>query len=151
MNIMKKTESQQPYFALRTPVSRRTMLKGAGVTLALPLLDVMQPVLVQTKPAAKPRRMLAICNNLGLLADSSFPRTLGANISLRLIWKHCNHTAITSQCSAVFLIPTWMAGIRQMSVFSLPRRIRVAVRFAIQSRSIRSLRNRSAFKPGFLH
>jgi Protein of unknown function (DUF1552) len=66
-----------PYFATRTPLSRRTLLKRAGITLALPFLDVMQPLLAQTKPAPKPRRMLAICNNLGLLSDYFFPKGVG--------------------------------------------------------------------------
>ena len=74
---MKNIVSGQQYFAMRTPLSRRTLLKGAGITLALPFLEVMQPVLAQTKPATKPRRMLAICNNLGLLADYFFPKGVG--------------------------------------------------------------------------
>lgn len=73
---MKNTMSG-PYFATRAPLSRRALLKGAGVTLALPFLDVMQPALAQTKPATKPRRMLAICNNLGLLSDYFFPKGVG--------------------------------------------------------------------------
>lgn len=74
---MKKPENEQPYFAMRAPLSRRALLKGVGVSLALPLLDAMQPVLAQTKPATQPRRMLAICNNLGLLADQFFPQGAG--------------------------------------------------------------------------
>jgi hypothetical protein len=79
---MKNTESERPYFALRTPLSRRAMLKGLGVTLALPWLETMQPVLAQTKPAIAPRRMLAICNNLGLLADQFFPKGSGREYTL---------------------------------------------------------------------
>lgn len=74
---MNKLKNEQSYFALRTPLSRRAMLKGVGVTLALPMLDAMQPVLALSKPATKPRRMLAICNNLGLLADQFFPQGAG--------------------------------------------------------------------------
>lgn len=74
---MKNSVNGQSYFATRTPMSRRTLLKGVGITLALPFLEVMQPVLAQTKPGAKPRRMLAICNNLGLLADQFFPQGVG--------------------------------------------------------------------------
>jgi Protein of unknown function (DUF1552) len=72
-----KNTTGGPYFATRTPLSRRTLLKRAGITLALPFLDVMQPLLAQTKPAPKPRRMLAICNNLGLLSDYFFPKGVG--------------------------------------------------------------------------
>lgn len=99
---MKKTESQ-PYFAMRTPLSRRAILKGAGVTLALPLLDVMQPVLAQTKPATKPRRMLAICNNLGLLADQFFPQGVGREYQpspyLEALQSHRQHFTVFSGVS----------------------------------------------------
>ena len=49
----------------RHPISRRTLLRGAGVSLALPLLEAMQ--------APVPRRLFAICNNLGLLPAEFFP------------------------------------------------------------------------------
>lgn len=100
---MNKLKSEQPYFVLRTPLSRRAMLKGVGVTLALPLLDAMQPVLAQTKPAAKPRRMLAICNNLGLLADQFFPQGVGreykASPYLEALQPHRNHFTVFSGVS----------------------------------------------------
>ena len=67
--------------------SRRTFLRGAGIALALPLLDVMKPAFGATAalaegassvtPSGKPRRMLAICNNLGLLPDQFFPKEAG--------------------------------------------------------------------------
>jgi hypothetical protein len=72
-----KDTKSGPYVAIRAPWSRRALLKGAGVTLALPFLDVMQPFVAQSKPAPKPRRMLAICNNLGLLSDYFFPKGAG--------------------------------------------------------------------------
>lgn len=56
---------------IRRPLSRRTMLRGIGVGLALPLLDSMEPLGAQA--AATPRRMFAICNNLGLLPGEFFP------------------------------------------------------------------------------
>ena len=49
----------------RHPISRRTLLRGAGVSLAPPLLEAMQ--------APVPRRLFAICNNLGLLPAEFFP------------------------------------------------------------------------------
>jgi hypothetical protein len=59
----------------RRAVSRRTMLRGMGVGLALPLLDVMAPVRAQT--VGVPRRMFGICNNLGLLPADFFPAGAG--------------------------------------------------------------------------
>jgi hypothetical protein len=63
------------------PLSRRSVLRGAGVSLALPFLDSMSPAFAQGKPA-KPRRMIAICNNLGLLGDHFFPQTKGRDYVL---------------------------------------------------------------------
>jgi len=57
--------------AIRRAISRRTLLQGVGVSLALPLLDAMAPVRAQT--SGVPRRMFGICNNLGLLPAEFFP------------------------------------------------------------------------------
>jgi hypothetical protein len=59
----------------RRALSRRTMLRGLGVGLALPLLDVMAPVRAQT--SGVPRRMFGVCNNLGLLPSEFFPTGAG--------------------------------------------------------------------------
>lgn len=61
-----------PYLAFRRPMDRRRFLRGAGVALALPFLDSMASAQAPAQ-SAKPRRMLAICNNLGLLGDQFFP------------------------------------------------------------------------------
>ncbi len=57
-------------------ISRRTILRGAGVGLALPLLNAMSPA-ARAQSAAAPRRMFAICNNLGLLPAEFFPADAG--------------------------------------------------------------------------
>lgn len=64
----------------RPPLSRRLFLRGTGVALALPFLDAMCPALARaarTAPGATPMRMLAICNNLGLLGRHFFPTGVG--------------------------------------------------------------------------
>lgn len=75
-----------PYIATRTPLSRRRFLLGTGIGLALPWLDSMAPVFgaesrltAGALPTASqtPRRILAICNNLGLLPDQFFPKNPG--------------------------------------------------------------------------
>ena len=58
---------------IRRPISRRALLRGAGVALALPLLDVMAPVTARAQAGGVPRRMFGICNNLGLLPGDFFP------------------------------------------------------------------------------
>ena len=54
---------------------RRSFLRAAGVTLALPALDCMTPLYAQAP--APPRRMLIIANNLGVLPKFFFPQTSG--------------------------------------------------------------------------
>ena len=61
----------------RTAISRRTMLRGIGVGLGLPLLDAMIPARARAQSAAAPRRMFAICNNLGVLPGEFFPSGAG--------------------------------------------------------------------------
>jgi hypothetical protein len=54
--------------------SRRLFLRGAGVAVALPALPSLRARAAEAPP---PRRMLAICNNLGLVARRFFPETAG--------------------------------------------------------------------------
>ncbi|NBQ59180.1 MAG: DUF1552 domain-containing protein [Opitutaceae bacterium] len=74
------------YLSTRRALSRRQFLRGTGIVLSLPLLDSMLPTFargqVAKEAAAKPRRMLAICNNLGLVPDQFFPTTTGRNYTL---------------------------------------------------------------------
>ncbi|AWM40191.1 hypothetical protein GobsT_13670 [Gemmata obscuriglobus] len=56
-------------------------LRGAGVALALPLLDAMAPVRAAGK-ADVPRRMVAIETNMGILPQYFFPEKPGAGYAL---------------------------------------------------------------------
>ena len=60
-----------------TPLSRRRLLQGTGVTLALPLFESLSPfrarganaapgIAPDYNPDGTPRRMICICNNLSL-------------------------------------------------------------------------------------
>ena len=72
--------------ATRRALSRRQFLRGAGIVLSLPLLDSMLPSFARAAAAngapTKPRRMLAICNNLGLLPEQFFPKQTGRGYAL---------------------------------------------------------------------
>jgi hypothetical protein len=59
--------------------TRRTFLRAAGVTLALPLLE-SQPA--RAGAAARPYRMIAVCAGLGLCTDYLFPTTAGRGYAL---------------------------------------------------------------------
>lgn len=63
-------------------LSRRRFLRGAGVTLALPLLDWMRPASSRAAEPSPPRRMLLISNNLGVLPKPFFPLTTGRDYQL---------------------------------------------------------------------
>lgn len=68
-----------PHIAAR-PLPRRFFLRGAGVSLALPMLDCMAPLFAQS--AAPPHRMLIIANNLGVLPKFFFPQAAGKDYEL---------------------------------------------------------------------
>ncbi len=79
--------SPHPTAPVRTPLSRRQLLRGAGVVMALPMLEAMTPAFSTNtfgseRPAAAPKRMLAICNNLGVLPDRFFPEQSGKDYRL---------------------------------------------------------------------
>lgn len=90
VNCSATSDSMTPMnISTRQSLSRRQFLKGTGIILSLPVLDAMTPAfagLTKTtaSPAApaKPRRMLGICNNLGLLPDQFFPKQGGRNYPL---------------------------------------------------------------------
>ncbi len=77
---MKSTGS---FISTQRACSRRTFLRASGVALALPLLEAMRPAFSRAANAAPvPRRMLGICNNLGLLPEKFFPAATGRDYAL---------------------------------------------------------------------
>ena len=65
--------------SLNRHLSRRTFLRGAGITLALPFLDAMRPVFGAAAAVAKPRRMVCIQTNMGIMPQFFFPEKAGAD------------------------------------------------------------------------
>jgi hypothetical protein len=64
------------------PLPRRTFLRGAGIAMALPMLDAMVPSLRRTTQGATdlsspPQRMIAIQTNMGILSQHFFPKSAG--------------------------------------------------------------------------
>lgn len=99
-----------PFIATREPISRRRFLQGAGVAMSLPFLEAMLPPLARAASSAPlasgtavPRRMFAICNNLGLLPELFFPTTAGrdyvASPYLKLLEEHRNDFTVLSGVS----------------------------------------------------
>lgn len=96
-----------PWLAIRAPLSRRRFLQGAGVAMSLPLLDAMLPSSVRAAGRVEtrqpPRRMFAICNNLGLLPNLFFPSDSGPDYTLspylELLKEHRQHFTVLSGVS----------------------------------------------------
>jgi hypothetical protein len=99
-----------PFIATRGAISRRRFLRGAGILLSLPLLDAMQPAFAASTesaaadtPGGKPRRMLGICNNLGVLPDHFFPKESGRDYPLspylEILKQHRNDFTVFSGVS----------------------------------------------------
>ena len=64
-------------------ICRRSLLRGAGVTLTLPLLEAMQPRSSQAAEATEPpRRMICINTTLGLHTPYLFPTATGRDYEL---------------------------------------------------------------------
>lgn len=64
------------------PLSRRTFLRGTGVSLALPFLESMWPARAAAagtaaSATAAPKRMVAICTSLGIYGPALFPTGTG--------------------------------------------------------------------------
>ena len=84
------------------PISRRAALKASGIAIALPLLESMKPAIGQEQ-VAPPKRMVLICNALGLHAPSLFPKTSGTDYVnteyLELLKEHRNNFTLFSGLS----------------------------------------------------
>jgi len=65
------------------PLDRRTFLRGAGFTLALPLLEAMRPALASAATAGSvPRRMVCIETNMGIMPQFFFPDKPGRDYAV---------------------------------------------------------------------
>jgi uncharacterized protein (DUF1501 family) len=59
-------------------LNRRTFLRAAGATLALPFLEALAPRRAFSgEPQEAPRRMVCIMTNTGLIPDNFFPKHTG--------------------------------------------------------------------------
>ena len=69
-------------FPRRRPLPRRSFLKAAGVSFALPFLDAMRPAFSADQVDATPYRMVAINIDLGFMQNRFFPADSGRNYGL---------------------------------------------------------------------
>jgi BMFP domain-containing protein YqiC len=92
---------------MRRTLSRRRLLRGAAVALALPFLESMRPPIARAAADASPRRMFCICNNLGLLPEHFFPKDAGRDYTLspylKLLEEHRADFTVLSGVSHPFV------------------------------------------------
>lgn len=65
-------------FTFQKHLSRRAMLRGAGITLGLPLLDAMTPAFAATREARQAKRFVGMSLALGLHNPNLVPEGAGA-------------------------------------------------------------------------
>ena len=74
----------------RTHISRRMVLKGVGATIALPLIDAMNPAATawaKTAAGAPPKRLAFVGFPHGAIMDRWSPKQIGANYEMSEILK----------------------------------------------------------------
>jgi hypothetical protein len=69
-------------FTFQQHLSRRTFLRAAGLTMALPWLESMVPALARSATPTAPRRFVAVSNELGFHAPFLFPEKPGRDYEL---------------------------------------------------------------------
>jgi hypothetical protein len=103
-----RSQTKGPVSRSDRAFSRRKFLKAAGVSMSLPWLESILPTRVSAgettaRSGAVPRRMFAICNNLGLLAEPFFPKDSGRDYTLspylELLKDHRQHFTVFSGVS----------------------------------------------------
>lgn len=109
---------------MRTPLDRRTFLRGSGVALALPMLEAMTPVGRASAKARKPvRRFVCLSNNYGVYQKAFFPAAdqAGADYempeTLRALEKHRDKITLFSNLDHGFTgghqgVPVFLNGVR---------------------------------------
>ena len=69
-------------FITKKAISRRTVLRGMGTTIALPLLDAMIPALAPAAATAPVRRFGVVYHPNGVIYDQWLPKSVGSNFEL---------------------------------------------------------------------
>jgi len=108
MNPQPGSPFPAPFASTRRPISRRRFLRGAAVAIALPWLESMgAPFTRAASPAAAPRRIFCICNNLGVLPGPFFPTDAGRDYTpspyLKLLQEHRADFTVLSGVSHPFV------------------------------------------------
>ncbi|MCP3692320.1 MAG: DUF1552 domain-containing protein, partial [Planctomycetaceae bacterium] len=109
---------------MRTPLNRRTFLRGSGVALALPMLEAMTPTArAATQTRGSVKRFVCLSNNYGVYQKAFFPdeNQAGADYkmpeTLRSLEKHRKDLTVFSNLDHGFTgghqgVPVLLSGVR---------------------------------------
>ncbi len=111
-------------------INRRHFLRGAGVAIALPMLEAMGPSLKAAAIDRKPvKRVVCISNNYGIYKKAFFPKEAGANYempdTLKPLEKHRKDFTVFSHLDHGIpgghaCIPTLLNGVRPYLATNFP-------------------------------
>ena len=111
-------------------INRRHFLRGAGVAIALPMLETMGPSLKAAAIDRKPvKRVVCISNNYGIYKKAFFPKEAGANYempdTLKPLEKHRKDFTVFSHLDHGIpgghaCIPTLLNGVRPYLATNFP-------------------------------
>ena len=107
---------------MRLPLKRRTFLRGAGVSLALPIFESMMPRGYAAGKSARPvKRMVCLSNNYGVYQKAFFPEEPGRDYelpaTLKPLERHREDFTVFSNLDhgltgGHVCVPTFLNGIR---------------------------------------
>ena len=109
---------------MKSPLSRRTFLRGSGVAMALPMLEAMVPTARAARRANAPvKRFVCLSNNYGVYQKAFFPKEdqVGAKYdmpeTLRSLEKHRRDFTVFSNLDHGFTgghqgVPVLLSGVR---------------------------------------
>src|SRR5437868_2286350 len=69
-------------FVTKRAISRRTILRGAGTSVALPLLDAMIPAFAPAATTTPVRRLGVVYHPNGVIYDQWLPKGVGSSFEL---------------------------------------------------------------------
>ena len=111
-------------------INRRHFLRGAGVAIALPMLEAMGPSLKAAAINRKPvKRVVCISNNYGIYKKAFFPKEAGANYempdTLKPLEKHRKDFTVFSHLDHGIpgghaCVPTFLNGVRPYLAANYP-------------------------------
>ncbi len=80
--------STRLFFNFQKRLSRRTVLRGAGASMALPWLTAMEPAFAKLAVEKTPRRFVGITLGLGLVSENLYPKEAGTDWSTSRYMQH---------------------------------------------------------------